>query len=295
MKKTIEDKIVDTTVIVLLFFTLFIVIVPFLAVLSSSFESKDALLEKGMVLLPTEPTFDTFIFLFKGQIGGGKINIWLAFWNSVVRTVLGTALSISVQLALSYALTFRKLKFSTGVNIMLLITMFIGGGLIPTYLLFNAMGMNNSIWPLIILGAVSPYTVYIMRNFISRIPYSLTEAGYLDGANEVQIFAKIIFPLSLPIVATYGLFAAVAQWNDWFNAFIFLNDEAKYPLMLVLKEIISESGKVEAGANNPNLIKPNEAGLNCAAIVVVTLPMLMVYPFVQKYFVQGTMLGSVKE
>ena len=295
MKKTREDKVVDAITVVLLVIVLIIIVIPFLAVLSSAFEDEEILLEKGMALIPTSPTLDTFAYLFRGQIGGGKISIALAFWNSIKRTVLGTAISIATQLMFAYALTFRKLRGRKVINILMIITMFFGGGIIPIYLLFNAMNMLDTIFPLIILGAVSPYTVYIMRNFITAIPYSLTEAAYLDGANEVQIFFRVIFPLSLPIVATYALFAAVGQWNDWFNAFIVLNSEEKDPRMLVLKDIISNSSSIQPGAGDTSVVIPNELGLNCAAIVVVTIPMLLVYPFAQKYFVQGTMLGSVKE
>jgi len=222
--------------------------------------------------------------------------IWSGFEWTILRTVIGTALSVLVTTSAAYALSkrwFPNRNFWTG---MIVFTMFFSGGLIPSYLLMRGVGLYNSFWAMILPGLCSAYNLTIMRNFFMSIPGELEESAKIDGANDIQIMFRIIVPISLPIIATIALWNAVGHWNAWFDCMIYITDPKRQVLQLILRRIVIEgtgqlmsfTGNIENGTNfTPEAVK-------AATTIVATLPILLVYPFVQKYFVKGVMVGSLK-
>ncbi len=241
-------------------------------------------------LIPTVCNFDAYANVM------GNSFIWSGFEWTILRTLVGTALSVLVTTSAAYALSkrwFPNRNFWTG---LIVFTMFFSGGLIPSYLLMKDVGLYNSFWAMILPGLCSAYNLTIMRNFFMSIPGELEESAKIDGANDIQIMFRIIIPISLPIIATIALWNAVGHWNSWFDCMIYITDPNRQVLQLILRRIVIEgtgqfmsfTGNIENGTNfTPEAVK-------AATTIVATLPILLVYPFVQKYFVKGVMVGSLK-
>ncbi|MEA4890030.1 MAG: carbohydrate ABC transporter permease [Clostridiaceae bacterium] len=221
--------------------------------------------------------------------------MWTGFYNTIVRTVIGTALSVLVTAAAAYALSKRYFPNRTLWTSLIVFTMFFSGGLIPGYLLVRGLGLYDSIWAMILPGLCSAYNMTIMRNYFMSLPDSLEESARIDGANDIQIMFRIVMPISLPIIATIALWNAVGHWNSWFDCMIYIQDANKQVLQLILRRIVVEgtsqymsfTGSLDTGTYTPEALK-------AATTIVATLPIIMVYPFVQKYFVKGVMVGSLK-
>jgi len=196
----------------------------------------------------------------------------------------------------AYPLARSRFSGRTFFTVMITITMFFSGGLIPLYLLILSLGLRNTIWSLVLPVAISPWNMIIMRTYFQGIPEEMFEAATIDGANDFQILGRIVVPLSKPIFATLLLYYAVSHWNQWFNALIFLDDMAKFPVQLILRSVVIQ-GQLEQGAQ---IMSPSmeemviEKSIKYATIIVSTVPILLVYPFVQKYFVRGVMVGAIK-
>ena len=220
-----------------------------------------------------------------------------AFSISFFVTAVGTVLSTIVTGALSYPLTKKDLPFRTAITFFIFFTMLFGGGLVPTYLVVKGLGLFNNYLSLILPGLVGAWYVFLFRNFFATIPSSLEESAVIDGANEVQIFWRIMVPLSKPIIFTVGLFYAVAYWNKWFDALIYLFDSKMYPLQLILRNIIYSSENMAASGQTGSAASVSSAPpdvLKMCAIVISTLPIASVYPFVQKHFIKGVLVGAIK-
>jgi putative aldouronate transport system permease protein len=214
--------------------------------------------------------------------------------NTLFITIVGTALNLLFLLMTAYPLSKKNLKGSKFVFLLFVFTMFFGGGMIPNYYLIRELKLINSLWALILPGILGAYNLILMINFIREIPDSLEEAAIIDGASEIKVLFKIILPLCIPAVVTLGLFHAVGAWNSYFSAILYMNKRSGWPLQLVLRELIMQSGINEV-QNASDDVQTIPFTLQMAAIMVTTLPIMCVYPFLQKYFMKGLLLGGVKE
>lgn len=265
-----------------------IILIPLLHIISGSFSDPMKLLRGEVGLLPKGFTLKMYETVFKDS------EIWQGYRNTIIYTVVGTLISVTLTAFGAYPLS-RKDCFGRNVFTSLFVfTMFFTGGMIPTYLLVKNLGMLNTMWALVLPSAVSTYNLIIMRTFFqSSIPGELVESASLDGCNDLGVFFRIVIPLSAPIFAVMVLFYGVAQWNSWFPSLLYISDRSMYPLQMVLREVLIQSdiGNMAGAAGDVEIIGD---GLKYATMVVATLPIMCLYPFLQKYFVKGVMIGAVK-
>jgi ABC-type glycerol-3-phosphate transport system permease component len=273
---------------IMLSLLVFICFYPFLNVIAYSFSGNRAVMAGEVTIFPIDPQLAAYReILRRGQI-------WVSMQVTVWVTVLGTSIGLILTILAAYALSKKKLKGRTWINGFILFTMYFSGGIIPTFLVVKDLGMYDSLTALYIPTAMNVFNFIVMRTFFRQIPESLEEAAYLDGATDVQILTKIVLPLSLPIIATIGLFYAVTYWNDYFNALIYIQSPDKYTLQLRLRSLLFADELGATGATEGIGNQVMAESLKMACIAVGTLPILVVYPWLQKYFVKGVMLGSVK-
>lgn len=264
-------------------------VLPFLYIVMVSISSEKSLGLYGAQLIPKEFSLDAYKF-----IANYGHRIALAYKNTIFMTFMGTLIGLIVTAGIAYPLSKKNLPFRTPFMMYVLFSMLFGGGLIPFYIVIKTIGLYDSLWAIILPGAYSSWNMILMRNFFMTIPPSLEESALIDGANELQILFKIMLPLSMPIMATLGLFLAVGFWNNWFSALIFLGDRNKWPVMMFLKEVVQSTKVADKMMDQSRASFPPSQSLQMAVVVVCTLPILFVYPFAQKYFVRGILLGSVK-
>ncbi|WP_274652878.1 carbohydrate ABC transporter permease [Paenibacillus humicola] len=290
-----QDRIFLLCVYIFLSIILVLVFYPLLYILSSSLSSAAAVQGGKVWLWPVDPTLDGYIGVFKYN------EVWTGFLNSFIYTVSGTVLSVSLTIMMAYPLS-RKEMFGRSVWIWaILIAMLFNGGLIPFYLVVKDLGMLNTRSAIIVPTALNVFSVIVAKTFFqTSMPKELYEAAQLDGCGDFRFLTRIVLPLSTPILAVLVLWSAVGQWNAYFNALIYLNSRTMYPLQLVLREILVEN---QISFTNMSSIDPNklvlmqnmETLLKYSLIVITTIPILVIYPFVQKHFVKGVFVGSVKE
>lgn len=288
----LSDKASDIVLVTLCVIMLLIVAYPLYYILVASFSNPYDVYAGKTFLLPSGFTFDGYKAVF------ADANILSGYANSILYTVLGTFFSVAMIYMVAYPLSVAELPGRKVLSIFFLITMYFGGGLIPTYLIVKDTGLMGTVWAMFIPGGVAVSNMIIARNFFENsIPGSLKEAAEIDGASKLTIFFKIIIPLSRPILAVMVVFSMVAYWNDWFTALIYMKG-SQAPLPLVLRNILIKSS---ASATQASMISGGYAELNkmtemikFASIIAAALPMLVIYPFVQKYFEQGFMAGAVK-
>lgn len=285
IKKTISEKIFDVFNTVLLVLVAAATLYPIWHEICLSFSSLEEAMRGGIFLWPRNFTAAAYNSVL------GSDYIWLAYGNTIFVTIVGTALSVLLTAMTAYPLAKKDLPGKNAIVSFVLFTMLFSGGMIPTYLLVKELGLINSLWALIIPGVVSAYNTFIMRNFFSTIPAELEESAFMDGANPIRIFFSIILPLSTPVLATIALWVAVGKWNDFFNALIYLNERSKYTLSLLLREIINGQ---EIARMTGEITESSTESVVGATIVVAVVPILCVYPFLQKYFVKGVLIGSIK-
>lgn len=291
-----QDRIFLCCVYIFLSVILLLIFYPLLYIVSSSFSSAAAVQSGKVWLWPIDPTLDGYVGVFKYNA------VWTGFLNSIVYTVCGTALSVSLTVMMAYPLS-RKEMFGRGVWIWgILIAMLFNGGLIPFYLVVKDLGMVNTRWAIIVPTALNIFAVIIAKTFFQNsLPKELYEAAQLDGCGDFRFLTRMVLPLSKPILAVLVLWGAVGQWNSYFNALIFLNSPSLYPLQLVLRQILVENKidytSMSASMDTQKLVvmQNMETLLKYSLIIITTIPILLIYPFVQKYFVQGVFVGSVKE
>lgn len=287
------NRIADITIIVILGIVSLICLYPIIYVVFASF-SDSSLLERynGFLIRPLGFSVGAYRAVF------ANLEIWRTYLNTIIYVVFGTALSVILTSLGAYAITRKNFLWRKFVLIMVLITMFFNGGLIPTFLLVKKIGLYDNMGAVILPTAISAWNLFIMRTSFAAIPASIEEAATIDGANQFQIFTKIVLPLSMSVIAVMILYYGVAKWNAWFEAMIYLRDRNLYPLQLVLREILiansTEDMMLTLDVSSADGQKVSES-IKYATIVVATIPILCVYPFLQKYFVKGVMVGSVKE
>ncbi|WP_211746124.1 carbohydrate ABC transporter permease [Paenibacillus sp. Marseille-Q4541] len=247
--------------------------------------------QKDFLLFPTNWTLDAYKYLMSTSTFVNAIG------NSTFLTVVGTFLSLVVSTGLAYAISRKRLRFRRILMFGILFTILFQPGLIPSYLIVRNLGMIDSIWSLIIPSLTGGWFVLLMKGFFDSIPDALEEAARIDGANEIGIFFRIILPLSIPSLVAFGLFFAVGYWNTYFNAIMYVNDQSKWPLQVILQNmLVDPSSAINSAVSDfrTNQKMPSET-LKMAAVVIATLPIMLVYPFLQKHFAKGAMIGSVKE
>ena len=293
IKSTTSDKVftVFNTIIIVLFVV--ITLYPVLNTLAVAFNDGTDALRGGIHIWPRMWTMNNFTTVLQKEnlLTGAKI--------SVLRTVLGTLFSLFLNAVLAFIISRKEFVFQRSLSLFWVITMYVNGGLIPVFLLYKALGLTNSFWVYVIPGAISCYNMLVIRTYMNNsIPNSLVESAQIDGAGYTTIFVKIISPLCKPVYATVALFCAVGQWNSWFDAMLYnrMSDKyttLQYELMKLLSSVTNQGTSAEAMKNAAGAVTPTS--VRAAATILTMLPIVCLYPFLQKYFVQGLTLGSVKE
>lgn len=275
-------------------FLLFVLLVlyPIVFVISASFSSGSALNAGRVVLWPVEPGLQGYKAVFSHRM------VLLGYRNTIFYTVAGTAINVAITLLAAYPLSRPDFRARRPLMTLCTITMFFGGGLVPNYLLMVQLKIINTAWSLLLPGALSVYNMILVRTFMmSSIPRELLEASQIDGCSDARYFWSVVLPLSKAIVAVITLYYAVGHWNAYFNAMLYLSDRDRYPLQLVLREILISSRMDLSEISDPELLATMvglENLLKYSLIVVSSLPIIALYPFVQKYFIKGVMIGSLK-
>jgi len=299
IRETKFDKIYLTFVYIFLVGALLITLYPLIYIVSASFSNPQYVNSGQMWLWPMGFTTEGYSIIL------GNTFIWQGYMNTIYYTLLGTSINLAVTIPVAYALSRPDFWGKSYFMTFLIIPMFISGGLIPTFLLVNNLGMFNTVWALVIPGATSLFHIVVTRTFFqSTIPREMEEAAIIDGASDFYLFVKIILPLSLPIIAVMALFFGVGHWNSWFSALIYLNERARWPLQMVLREILVQQNLntmpdaamgIDATQAELILLRQQMAQvIRYGVMIVSTLPVILVYPFLQRYFVKGVMIGSLK-
>lgn len=267
-----------------------VTVLPFVYIISASFATEAEITRRAVFLFPREVSLSAYTYIFSSQ------TIFRSIGVSVFITVFGTLVNLAFTLSMAYALSRRTLLGRRLVMNLVIFSMLFSGGMIPTYLVVKGLGLINSYLAVILPGAISAFNLIIVKNFFQQLPPGLEESARIDGCTELGVLWRIVIPLSKPVIATFGLFYAVGHWNNFFSALLYLHDHTKWPLQIVLREIVLLSQLAVGDIRNldPNFVQPPEQSVKMAVIVVGTVPILLVYPFLQKHFVKGMLLGSVK-
>ncbi|MGG3280183.1 carbohydrate ABC transporter permease [Paenibacillus solani] len=288
-KGDLDSRIFDTINIILLVAFTIIIVVPLWNVVVSSFSSGRSLAEGGFIFWPTEFSIENYQAVFRDA------GIWQAFFISVAKTLIGVITHVFFCAMVGYGLSKKYVRGRKFYVAMGVVTMFFSGGMIPTYLLIKDLGLLNSFWVYIIPALLSFYDVIILMNFFRNVPDSLEESAKIDGGGDWRIFLSIFIPLSMPAMATIALFNGVGQWNDFMTTKLYITDQSLYPLQMMLYEIIVQSQTQSMQNIGSVAIQTTTKGVQLATIVVTTLPIVVMYPILQRYFISGMMLGAVKE
>jgi multiple sugar transport system permease protein/putative aldouronate transport system permease protein len=292
IKYATSDRVYFAISGIILTLVLILVSYPLIYVLSASFSSGNAVSSGKVLLWPVDFSLEGYKAVFKNK------DILSAYGNTILYTVLGTALNVFMVMTCAYPLSRRNLKGRNLFMFLFTFTMFFSGGLIPSYILMKDLKLINTLWVMVLPGALSVYNMIIARTFIqSNIPSELIEATSIDGCSDIRFFFSFVLPLSKAVIAVIALFSAVGHWNAYFNAMMYLNKRTLFPLQIILREILIMNQVDVSMIMDPELQQANAqvaAVLKYALIVVATVPILCVYPFVQKYFIKGVMIGSIK-
>lgn len=292
IRLTTSDYLFRACVYVLLTFFTAIILFPLLNIVATSFSSYQAVVRGAVWIFPKELQLETYGAVFKSK------NIFLGYRNTLVYTILGTCVNLFVTICAAYPLSFRDLKGKNFLSGLFAFTMLFSGGMIPGYMIVRNLGMIDTIWAMLIPGALSVWNMVIMRTFFQNgIPGELYEAATIDGCNDLRYLLSVVLPLSGSIVAVIALYYAVGHWNGYFNAMLYLNTKSRYPLQIFLREILllNTPDSDMAGSMDYSLYAQGASELiKYAVIVVSSLPMMVIYVFIQKFFVKGVMIGAMK-
>jgi len=292
IKISSEDRRLFFIVTVVLILVAIVILYPLIYVVSASFSSGAAVSTGKVVLWPVDPTLDGYKAVFNYH------KVPLGFRNSIFYTFFGTVISVIMTLMAAYPLSRKNFQGRKIYTTLFIITMFFSGGIVPFYILITQLRMINTVWAILLPGAISAYNMIITRTFFtSSIPNELLEASQIDGCSDIRYFIIILLPLSKAIIAVIALYYAVGQWNAWFNAMLFLRNPDLQPLQLVLRDILLIANinfsDIKDAATMESLLNISEL-LKYSLIVVSTIPIIIVYPFIQKYFIKGVLIGSLK-
>ncbi|MCM1219718.1 MAG: carbohydrate ABC transporter permease [Lachnospiraceae bacterium] len=291
VKESKGDKVYYIITYIILGLLAAIVIYPLYFIVIASFSSADAVLAGKVFLYPVDIDFTGYVKVFQ------RSDIWIGYANTIWYTAAYTILSVVFTLTAAWALSRKTLPLRKFWMFFFTLTMFFGGGLIPFYNVVSSLGMVNTPWAIILPGSVSAWNLFMAKTFFQTgVSDSIVEAAEIDGANRLRLFVSVVLPISMPIVAVLTLYYAIGQWNSYFNAMIFLKDSNMYPLQLVLKEILTASESTTGGSGETILEQFRLANqLKYVSVIVSSLPVFLLYPFVQKYFAQGVLVGSLKD
>ncbi|MDO3677120.1 carbohydrate ABC transporter permease [Paenibacillus ehimensis] len=291
----VSDYVFDLFLYLFMIFVGIVTIYPFLNILAISFNEAMDTVRGGIYLWPRVFTWENYKQIYTYN------NLLVAFQNSVLRTVIGTALGVLSSAMVAYVLSRKDFVARKQVSLIFVLTLYFSGGLIPTYMLMRDLHLMNTFWVYILPGLVNAWNIFVIRSFMEGLPISLQESAKLDGANDLTIFFKIVLPLCKPVLATIALFIAVGQWNSWFDTFLYNSTSEhlstlQYELMKILANTTAGSSNASvARSGNPSLAaQVTPESIRASITMVATLPILLVYPFLQKYFVKGLTLGAVK-
>ena len=287
-RRSVGDIIANVVIYILLTLIAVIMVIPFIYVIAASFATEAEIQTRPIFFIPDSPTLDAYARIFDMNDMGTRV--FHSLLISVCVTAIGTFINLFFTTTMAYGLSRTNLIGKKPLLNMVLFTMVFGGGMIPLFLVVKGLGMYDTYAALILPGAISAYNMIIVRNFFMELPRELDEAASIDGCSDIGIFIKIALPLSLPCLATFGLFYAVGHWNNYFGALLYLEDSTKFPFQLVLRNIVMQTAETQT---DPNALIPEDT-LKMAVIVIGTVPILIVYPFLQKHFAAGVMVGAVK-
>ena len=272
--------------VIIMFLVIIVTLFPVLNIVAKSFSDVKNLTQNTVSIFPKGFNIDTYKTIM------ADMDFWSDYKNTIIYTVLSTVVSLFMTTIFAYALSVTRLKGRKFFSAFVVFTMFFNGGIIPNYMVVNGLNMRNTIWAIVLPGAINTFNLIVMRTFFEAIPKELEEAASIDGMNTYGILTRIILPLSKPIIATMVLFYAVAMWNSWFSAFLYLDHTNLLPVTMYLRNLIA--GAMSAAGADADSLGTVSVNIKYVTIVLTSLPILCVYPFLQKYFVQGLMIGSVK-
>ena len=296
IRRSKEDAVFNGVVMTVVTFLFLLVLFPLLHIVAASFSSANALYAGKVVLLPYDVSLGGYDLVFKNA------EFWRSYGNTILYTAVGTLTDVFVIMICAYPLSRRELPGRNIIMGLLVFTMYFSGGMIPSFLVVRDMGLMDSMWALILPGCLSVYQMIVARTFIqSTIPQEMLEAAQIDGCSDARYFVDIVLPLSKAVIAVTCLFRAVVHWNSYFDAMLYINTRAKIPVQLVLRDILIASN-YQTSFNDLGMMDPEAAEaiqrtaeiMKYALIVVSSAPIMLFYPFAQKYFIQGVMIGSVK-
>lgn len=292
--QTKEDKIFNWINIVIIGIFTLIILYPLLFVVFASLSTPTKIYDNPLLLWPQGFTLEGYKRVFDNP------DIWMGFKNAVIYTVIGTAINVIMTTLAAYPLSRKDFRGRNVITILFTFTMFFSGGLIPTYLVNQWLGIVDTMWVMVLPGAISVYNMIIMRTYFQQnIPMELEESAFIDGATDMQLLTKVVLPLSTPIIAVMMMFYGVGRWNGYFEAMIYLSDRELFPLQLILREILVQNQMGDAanqaimtsGQSEVNMIKQS---IKYAVVIVSSVPVLIFYPIVSKYFEKGIMVGAIK-
>ncbi|MGG1554364.1 carbohydrate ABC transporter permease [Paenibacillus ferrarius] len=288
--KTKSDRVADAVIYTILTIACLSTLFPLYFVFIESITPyKELIRNGGFVLFPDQVTLQAYKAIFGSKLVPDAIKV------SVIITFVGTFLSLLVTTCLAYPLSKKEVPGGRVILLSIVFTMLFNGGIVPTYLVVKGMGMINTIWSLIIPTLVSPFYMFIMRTYFVNFPVEVEESARVDGCGDLRTLFQIVIPLSMPIFVTIGLFYGVIQWNSYFNAILYVSDRSLYPIQVILRNMIVTSSVSQELNTNPSVLQtlPPDT-IRMATVVVTTLPLLAIYPFIQKYFIKGMLVGSIK-
>lgn len=293
IKKSRGDRIFDVCNILFMCLVMAVMLLPMLHVVSISFSDSKEAMKGGLLLFPRKFSLEAYQFVFKEPA------IYKSYLNTIMYAVGGTICTLLITSLTAYPLSISDFCLKKFVTVFLTITMFIGGGMIPTYITIKNLGLIDNRLVMIIPGCVGAYNVILFRTFFQGLPSSLREAARIDGAGEYRILFSMVLPLSKPILATVGLFTMVGKWNEWFSAMLYLNDAGKHPVQMILRQMLFtiQGAKTINDPRIQEMLRQNAGLSSCikmATIVVIMFPIICIYPFIQKYFVKGVFVGTIK-
>lgn len=289
-QRVASDIILDVVKVLFLTFAVIVCVYPFWNIFIVSINDATDAIRGGLYFLPRKLSFASYADILGRSTFRHSILVTLA------RTIIGTPLAVLVTSALAYSISRRDLVGRKGLNLMFVFTMYFGGGMVPYYMILKNLGLLDNFLVFILPGLLSVYNMILVRNYIDGMPPALFESMRIDGANDLTIFFKMVLPLSKPIVMTIALFVAITHWNSWFDAYLYTNSQNLKTMQSILVEILNQYQTSDAGASAADRMSQSLTpdSIRMAATMVTTIPIIAIYPFIQKYFVKGIMLGSVK-
>lgn len=289
-KKCFSDIVIDVVKVLFLVMVVVVCVYPFWNIFIISINDATDAMRGGLYFLPRILSFNSYMDILSRETFQHSILV------TVARTVIGTPLAVLVTSALAYVMSRKELLGRKQLNLLFIFTMYFGGGMVPYYMILKSLGLLNNFWVFILPNLLSVYNMILVRNYIEGMPEAIFESAKIDGANDLVVFFRMVLPLAKPIIMTVALFVAIGHWNSWFDAYLYTNSQNLKTMQSILVEILNQYQTSEAGASAADRMTQSITpdSIRMAATMVTTIPIIMVYPFVQKYFVQGIMLGSVK-